>query len=144
MEIQANCKCGKTHLFTSQMIVKEGALLELPNLLKQFDAKKVFLVADSHTYAAAGKAVAEIVEKESVKIVKCIFEEEALEPDEHSVGSAMMYYEAGCDVVIGVGSGVINHIKIKNTVENDTEKIGRAMLFGSSPVFSFIKEVQYE
>ena len=110
MEIQANCKCGKQHIFTSEVIVKEGALLELPRLMKQYSAKKVFLVADKNTYAAAGKAVAEIVENEKVKVVKCIFEEDALEPDEHSVGRAIMYYEADCDVVIGVGSGVINDI----------------------------------
>ena len=110
MEIQANCKCGKTHIFTSEVIVKEGALLELPRLMKQYSAKKVFLVADKNTYAAAGKAVAEIVENEKVKVAKCIFEEDALEPDEHSVGRAIMYYEADCDVVIGVGSGVINDI----------------------------------
>ena len=110
MEIQANCKCGKTHIFTSEVIVKEGALLELPRLMKQYSAKKVFLVADKNTYAAAGKAVAEIVENEKVKVVKCIFEEDALEPDEYSVGRAIMYYEADCDVVIGVGSGVINDI----------------------------------
>ena len=110
MEIQANCKCGKTHIFTSEVIVKEGALLELPRLMKQYSAKKVFLVADKNTYAAAGKAVAEIVENEKVKVVKCIFEEDALEPDEHSVGRAIMYYESDCDLVIGVGSGVINDI----------------------------------
>lgn len=40
MEIQANCKCGKQHIFTSEVIVKEGAILELPRLLKQYDAKK--------------------------------------------------------------------------------------------------------
>ena len=110
MGIQANCKCGKTHIFTSEVIVKEGALLELPRLMKQYSAKKVFLVADKNTYAAAGKAVVEIVENEKVKVVKCIFEEDALEPDEHSVGRAIMYYESDCDLVIGVGSGVINDI----------------------------------
>ncbi len=110
MGIQTNCKCGKTHIFTSQVIVKEGALSELPRLMKQYRAKKVFLLADKNTYAAAGKAVAEIVENEKVKIVKCIFQKDTLESDEHSVGRAIMYYESDCDVVIGVGSGVINDI----------------------------------
>lgn len=110
MEIETNCKCGKEHIFTSEVIVKEGAIRELPRLLKQYFAKKIFLIADKNTYAAAGKAVAEIVEAENVKIAKCIFREDALEPDEHSVGRAIMYYEADCDVVIGVGSGVINDI----------------------------------
>lgn len=110
MEIQRNCKCGKQHIFTSEVIVKEGALQELSRLLKQGDAKKVFLVADKNTYAAAGKKVTEIVEQEKIAVVSCIFDEDALEPDEHSVGRAIMYYEASCDVVIGVGSGVINDI----------------------------------
>ena len=119
MEIQANCKCGKSHIFTSQVIAKDGALLELPRLMQQYSAKKVFLVADKNTYDAAGKAVAEIVEKENVKVVKCIFGKAALEPDEHSVGRAIMYYESDCDVVIGVGSGVINDIsKIVSNVAN--------------------------
>ena len=109
MEIQANCKCGKQHIFTSEVVVKEGAILELPRLLKQYDAKKIFLVADQNTYAAAGKAVTEVIEN-SVKIASCIFGEDALEPDEYSVGRAIMYYEADCDMVIGVGSGVINDI----------------------------------
>lgn len=110
MEIQRNCKCGKEHLFTSEVIVKEGALQELPRLLKQYDAKKVFLVADKNTYAAAGEAVKEIIENEKITVASCIFQNDALEPDEHSVGRAIMYYEASCDVVIGVGSGVINDI----------------------------------
>lgn len=110
MKIQENCKCGKKHIFTSEVIVKEGALLELPRLLKQYEAKKVFLIADDNTYRAAGQAVAEIIGKEEVKLAKCIFADAALEPDEHSVGRAVMYYESDCDLVISVGSGVINDI----------------------------------
>lgn len=109
MEIQRNCKCGKNHIFTSRVIVKEGALQELPGLLAQYGAKKVFLIADKNTYAAAGKTAKEIIEG-SVQVLSCVFNEAALEPDERSVGRAIMYYEGDCDVVIGVGSGVINDI----------------------------------
>lgn len=109
MEIQTNCKCGKTHVFTSEVIVKEGALQELPGLLERYNAKKVFLIADQNTYEAAGKTVRQIIESQ-VKVASCIFCEDGLEPDEYSVGRAVMYYEADCDVVIGVGSGVINDI----------------------------------
>ena len=109
MEIQKNCKCGKKHIFTSQVIVKEGALQELTELLAQYGAKKVFLIADKNTYAAAGKAVTDIIAG-NVLVASCIFNEDALEPDERSVGRAVMYYESDCDVVIGVGSGVINDI----------------------------------
>lgn len=109
MKIQRNCKCGKDHIFTSRVIVKEGALQELPGLLAQYGAKKVFLIADKNTYAAAGKTAREIIEN-SVQVLSCVFNEAALEPDERSVGRAIMYYESDCDVVIGVGSGVINDI----------------------------------
>lgn len=109
MEIQRNCKCGKDHIFTSRVIVKGGALQELPGLLAQYGAKKVFLIADKNTYAAAGKTAREIIEG-SVQVLSCVFNEAALEPDERSVGRAIMYYESDCDVVIGVGSGVINDI----------------------------------
>ena len=110
MEIQANCKCGKQHIFTSEVIVKEGALSELSRLMKQYSAKKVFLIADQNTYQAAGKQVWEILESSGIQIASCIFGADPLEPDEHSVGRAIMYYEADCDMVIGVGSGVINDI----------------------------------
>ena len=109
MEIQTNCICGKTHIFTSEVIVKEGALQELPGLLERYNVKKVFLIADQNTYEAAGKTVRQIIESQ-VKVASCIFCEDGLEPDEYSVGRAVMYYEADCDVVIGVGSGVINDI----------------------------------
>ena len=109
MKIQTNCRCGKQHIFNSEVIIKEGALQELPALLARYCAKKVFLIADKNTYAAAGKTVQNIIE-DSVKITSCIFDEDALEPDEHSVGKAIMYYDDDCDVVIGVGSGVINDI----------------------------------
>ncbi len=110
MEIQENCKCSKTHKFSSQVIVKEGAIRELPRILKEYSAKKVYLIADENTYEAAGKAVKEIIHGVNIQVVSCVFGGDALEPDEHSVGRAIMYYEAGCDVVIGVGSGVINDI----------------------------------
>lgn len=36
------------------------------------------------------------------------FPEEAPEPDERTMGAAVMHMDAGCEMVIGVGSGVIN------------------------------------
>ena len=110
MEIQANCKCGKQHIFQSEVIIKEGAIGQLPRLLNAYGAKKVYLIADQNTYIAAGEKVGEILKAENIKIAQCIFPGDALEPDEHSVGRAIMYYEGDCDVVIGVGSGVINDI----------------------------------
>ena len=108
--MQKNCKCGKKHIFSSRVIVGEGVLSQLPELLQGYHARKVFLIADRNTYQAAGKTVQEILVQNGVQMASCVFEEAALEPDERSVGRAIMYYEPDCDVVIGVGSGVINDI----------------------------------
>lgn len=105
-----NCKCGKKHSFSSHVIVGDGVISQLPRLLQQYNAKKVYLIADQNTYRAAGKQACEIIEKSNIKVVSRIFGAEPLEPNEHSVGRAIMYYEADCEVVIGVGSGVINDI----------------------------------
>ncbi len=110
MQIQENCQCGKVHSFTSQIIVKDGAIQELPRILREYHAKKVFLIADKNTYDAAGKAVKDIIAGEEIKVAACIFSNNRLEPNEQSVGRAIMYFESDCDFVIGVGSGVINDI----------------------------------
>ncbi len=110
MTVQENCSCGKKHIFTSEVIVREGALQELPRLWEQYKAGKIFLLADKNTYAAAGQAVFRMAQEQNIKVAFCIFQEDALEPDEYSVGRALMYYERDCDMIVGVGSGVINDI----------------------------------
>lgn len=117
--MQENCKCGKKHIFSSRVIVGDGVLSQLPQLLNGYNAKKIFLIGDQNTYQAAGKAVWEIIENSGIQILSCIFGPETLEADERSVGRAVMNYDSDCDVVIGVGSGVINDIsKIVSSVAN--------------------------
>ena len=110
MEIQKNCRCGKEHVFTSEVIVGDGVLKEIPQVLNKYSAKKVFLLADKNTYVAAGKCVEKILKEAGVVVAKYVFQKDFLEPDETNVGLAVMHYESNCDVVIGVGSGVINDI----------------------------------
>ena len=104
------CSCGKTHSFSAQVITGAGVLAQLPEILSGLSGKKPYILCDRNTYAAAGKQVCEILEKAGVSPVLYCFPQESPEPDEHSVGSAVMHMPAGCDTVIGVGSGVINDI----------------------------------
>lgn len=105
-----NCKCGREHSFGSEVIIGEGAINRLPRITKKINAEKVFLLADKNTYEAAGKAVCEILESSGHKVEKYIFTDDIVEPDEKHVGLAVMNFKPDCDVVIGVGSGVINDI----------------------------------
>ena len=107
---QSKCKCSKEHIFTSDIIIGEGVIKNIPQVLKRYSAKKVFVIADKNTHAAAGKAVCEIIENAGVSVVSYIFNKDELEPDESNVGLAIMHFDVKCDVVIGVGSGVINDI----------------------------------
>lgn len=97
----------------------KGALAKLPQLVKQFGGKKVFVLADVNTYQAAGKQVCRLLEENNISYTSYILPMEAPEPDEYTVGSAIMHFDVTCDLVIGVGSGVINDVgKILSNVSD--------------------------
>ena len=53
---------------------------------------------------------ADVKEKDILVYGSYVFPQTALEPDEAAVGSAVMHFDHSCDLIIGVGSGVINDI----------------------------------
>ncbi len=114
------CPCGKQHEpMDIEIISGKGALGKLPEAIRCLGAKKPFILADINTYEAAGKAVCALLENEGVPSSKYVFSEKSLEPDERAVGSAVMHFDYSCDIVIGIGSGVINDIgKILSSVSN--------------------------
>ncbi len=107
----ANCPCGKKHIADiDDIIVENGAINRLPEVINGYGAKKVFVLADVNTYKAAGEKTVSILCENSVPFSSYVFQNTALEPDELAVGSAVMHFDNSCDILIGVGSGVINDI----------------------------------
>ncbi|MBE6571818.1 MAG: sn-glycerol-1-phosphate dehydrogenase [Ruminococcaceae bacterium] len=105
------CECGKVHPESRVgFSIKRGAICDLPKLCADFECKKAFVVADENTFAAAGKKVCSVFDENSVAYTKYIFPSEKLEPNENSVGSVIMHFDDKCDIIVGVGSGVINDI----------------------------------
>ena len=105
------CVCGRKHpLAVDEIIMGSGVLLKLPEIVKKYGAKKAFVLSDKNTYKAAGEKVVSLLKENGIVFTSFSFEEDHLEPDEYSVGRAVMQYEHDCDIVIGVGSGVINDI----------------------------------
>ncbi len=105
------CDCQKAHVFTvSHICIEKGAIEKLPEFIIDFKAKKPFILADKNTFEAAGKKVCEILENASISYKKYVFSTGDIEPDEKAVGSAIMHFDNTCDLVIAVGSGVINEI----------------------------------
>ncbi len=103
------CDCGKAHPFTvSHICVGKSAIAKLPEYIAEFQCKKPFLIADKNTFEAAGKTVCATLDKAGIAYKKYVFHTGEIEPDEKTVGSAIMHFDSTCDLVIAIGSGVIN------------------------------------
>ena len=104
------CPCGKMHtVAVDEVVIGSGVVSRVPEFVKKY-GKKPFVVADIHTYAAAGEKVCNLLKEADIPFGSFVFKDAALEPDEHAVGAAFMHYDTSCDVILGVGSGVINDI----------------------------------
>ena len=113
------CACGKDHSFSAKVISGSGVINQLPEILKEYNVKKAYVISDTNTWKAAGEQVCSLLQANGFKYTSYCFQQDMIEPDEHSVGSAIMHYEHDCDLVIGVGSGVINDIgKIVSAMAN--------------------------
>lgn len=104
------CACGREHTFAAKVMIEKGAIDKLPLFLGEMNSRSAFVIADKNTYLAAGEKVLGVLERSGINIGKCIFSAESMEPDEANVGLAIMNFSPEFDVVIGVGSGVINDI----------------------------------
>lgn len=104
------CACGKIHTCAlEKLIVGKGALASLPEEIVRMGCQKVFVLADVHTYAAAGERVIALLEHAGIAYATYVYGQSP-EPDEAAVGSAVMHFDASCDLVLAVGSGVIGDI----------------------------------
>ena len=105
------CVCGKYHTATlEELVVGSGVIGRLPEFVKKYGAKKPFLLADVNTFAAAGEQVCAALSGAGIVFGQYVFPQTHLEPDEAAVGSAFMHLDPDCDLIVGIGSGVINDI----------------------------------
>lgn len=103
------CACGRYH--TAQIddvIVGKGVIKQLPEILDRYEAKKPFILSDVNTYEAAGKSVCQVLENAGIPYTSYVFPQQVLPPNEKTVGSAILHFDNTCDMVIAVGSGVLN------------------------------------
>lgn len=106
------CSCGKEHrVAIEKVIIENRALNKLPEVLSSFGFKKVYLVADSNTYAAAGEQIEKLLRHEDYLCHTHIFKRtNELVPDEAAVGEFLLDIPKDTEVIIAVGSGVLNDL----------------------------------
>lgn len=103
-----DCECGMAHLCPiDAVVIGEQALDSLTDL--SADYGNIFLVADVNTYAVCGRAVEEkILKKLGGKAI--LSRDGVLVPDEAAIAEIEASIPQKCDLIIGVGSGVINDL----------------------------------
>lgn len=106
----APCPCGRPHRFATEVLCGAGVIKKLPDILREKGVQKAFILTDLNTYEAAGKQVCSLLNDAKIGYQSYTLPENEPHPDEQRVGAAVMHMEPDCDIVIGVGSGVINDI----------------------------------
>jgi len=106
------CKCGKKHrVDIAKIVIGKGALQQIPSILQEFRCKRVLIVADTNTDQAVGQNVAQLVQNAGFSLESLVYERDGdLVPDEEAIGQLLVNVDSNTDLIIAVGSGVINDL----------------------------------
>ena len=104
-----DCACGRHHSCGLKYLkIGPGAVQYLVDALKAAGGTKAFIIRDKHTEAAAWAKAEPVLAAAKFPYKKFVFPMEHVEPDEYAVGSCLMAFDPSCDVILGIGSGVVN------------------------------------
>ncbi len=104
-----DCECGRHHVCALQYLkIGRGAVESVPEMIAAMGKKRPFVVCDQNTYEVAGRRVCEILDRAGVEHGLYVIPGQRISPAEWEVGSALMHYDPRCDMLLGVGSGVVN------------------------------------
>lgn len=115
-----NCSCGRKHLCRIDSVkIGKGAINTLPLLCEKY--YHILLVCDNNTYRVCGKNAETILaEKISNKIV-LESNGDVVIPNEEKISEIESVIRQETDLIIGVGSGVINdlckYVSFKHNLE---------------------------
>ncbi len=101
------CSCGKRHTCDIQYVyIEKNAAKRLRDVC--CDSKNLLIVADQNTFAAAGeKTLAELQDKHVKKVI--FSGKEVLVPNEEAI-AAVTDLLKNVDLIVGIGSGVIQDL----------------------------------
>ena len=118
---RADCACGISHVCPiREVVIEEGAIAKIPLLIADFS--HILLVADENTHAVCGESVANVLGKK-LENTLIYHREGLLVPNEEAIEELRSMMTDQTDLIIGVGSGVINdlckHVSYENGLPYD-------------------------
>ena len=108
-KFEGACPCGKQHTFGSDIYSGHDILKNIPEYISKFNAKRAYVICDENTHRVAGAKVEAILTAADFDYTLYMFERSPL-PNEEYIDLAIKNACEGCDILIAVGSGVINDI----------------------------------
>ena len=102
------CECGMAHKCPiDHVVIGENAADFLPSLTKEYN--RILLVADNNTYPICGEAVSTQLGKRLAATV-LLARDGILVPNEDAIAEIEANMPDGCDLIVGISSGVINDL----------------------------------
>lgn len=108
LEGKKDCACGREHLCPIRGVsVGKGAIADLEKYAEEY--KSILVVCDRNTYKVGGKMAAEILKDKVYDVI--VYESEGfLVPDEAAIEEMESKLQSNTDLIVGIGSGVINDL----------------------------------
>ena len=106
------CSCGRCHKTGVKYLkIGRGVIEKIPEALETLGVSHPFVVCDANTWKAAGERAAEILKRAGIPYSLYVFDaSRPVLPSERELGILAMRFDHSCDLVLGVGSGVINDL----------------------------------
>ena len=106
-----DCACGKHHVCGMEYLkIGRGVIRFLPDMIAAMGKNHPFMVCDKNTWQAAGERAAQILKEAGIPYGLYIIPGDRISPAEWEVGSVIMHFDPACDMLLAVGSGVVNDI----------------------------------
>ncbi len=103
------CECGMDHVCPiDKVVIGENAVFELEKFSENY--KHVILISDDNTYAACGERVYKAIKNRVDSNVVLPSGDNVVIPDEETIACIRSFLKKDTDLLIGVGSGVINDL----------------------------------
>ena len=103
-----DCACGRKHSCPIESVyIGKDALCRLTELCRPY--RRVLLVADENTWAVCGQAAFDLIRDQAQTLILS-GGDHVLVPDEAAIAEIEAHLPGDADLIVGVGSGVINDL----------------------------------